>query len=1089
MDNRIGMRVCAMALVGATSVTAVQVIAPESDSFGMMGRAEAAEVDNIVVENVQLFNGVVSDLGEIVSGTVTSDEFKEAKTLRMQFVIPEGTKAGDTATFSLERTAPRGDLKTADGVTFTPGNAGVDMWFAAGMRVPIYADPNDESSAIGTLTTSNGGYARSMTLTFNDNIEQYIDGKVRELYVPFNPHLDDYNGLKIPFDSEISPHREDISDLHSFVLKYANGKKAKPLVKVNHTETFNFSYPSVNRAVEEKTRTRTGKELAPWVDERLYASTVPGGNLGRAAELDIAPQKDPSEVVFTATLPDDAVVQPDAFDIEYSLHEYDYVPYSRLAKEIEAGDMHDKVYGFYNEVSRYDNVNDPDHLSYTFDAKTNTYTFRLRNRKPYTRTRINLYFPFTTPMNGEYSKPIDVKFISGVDAPPVVMDDVAPGHSKEFGGPEVFYDTGNATGSVASGLFDGTPLNVNYDVEVFTEDTGEGETLSGVTSSGRSSNTSSANDPIFIEDGEANYVLKITNKSNVALSAPVVTLPDGTKLAYTRPIDGSEKKWATPTDNGSKIPVGGIGYLVVPAEKIPFGTMPTAKDFTVSYQYVDDPDNTQTATAWISRKLADAYVVDAFNDGREVVIQVGTAEDGVLETFRFGLGESIINITYDKATNTLVVQDANGEENRIALNTTRLTPGDNNTVVLTGRDGQGNTHSVELVDNVRVNAELTNARTQIQRIIAKYNREITSLQRDVENQTTVLKRREGDAKRAADAAAQAQLHVRDVEIALQNLIIQDQQITQLQLQDAHQRVSDAQQAAQRAQHVVDQTNRELAQFERDIEALRSRVDVQVQAYDELVENYNARESHLRELEQRERTLTTTIMDLRRQINTASDNQAVNEANTQKLQAELDGLTQQVRDNRAAFDAEVKKTQRERDELAQRATRAEGDIATINSDIAKINERLAALDAAIAAAQKDADAVLAASIVSGDRNPDNTIDLNRKDESNITVPEAHKRGLEKCATGVGGAVLAGLPVVLLAATAAAQSNLPGIDAQIARAQRELGVFNPEVAAFIRNNAGAIGATLTAATLIGLLTVPGLCGDQSVIGAIKESAARR
>lgn len=1064
-------RVIAATLATTTLASVAHVVDTSVNVFEAQ-TAHADEIKDIVIQDAYFVTGD----GDRVSGNTTRESMMAVTDFVMNFVVPAGAKPGDTARFRFNSSYANNEFDFGPGIQTNVINP-LRIENPASTRVVV----KDDNDVVIAIVSTIGSF---FTLEFTDAISNYAGGQVRQLRLPVKVDGKSYTSLQSKDVTQITSKVQNVTSIAN--IEYVTNNQMKEISRYTNEERVTLIPWRIDRR-NVSDYFNSAMRMSAWLDEKLYAVNIPGSE-SNSVRVGFAPQNITSDTTFSFQLPEGAT-PIDPARMRWNLDEISYRPYS-VAKQNDRG-----LYGYtqYDAVDSGD-ASKPGVFEFSYDPATRTYTGTVKGKKPGVAYYLMLYPFFTIPITSQddYRDEIEVKFISGTSREYYIQNDVAPGDSNEFGSTSPYIRSTLVTGRLGEGNFDGNPIDVDFDVDVFVEDARVDELdVTGKTSTGENSLATSANDAVFVNDGEANYVLRIKNNSNVALSAPRVTLPNGEVVQFERPDSGKNKRWASAVvgDLGSKIPPGGVGYLVVPAEDVPWGTQPTEKDFTVSYQYGLDPDNTQTASTWISRKLADAYVVDAFNDGREVVIQVGTAEDGVLETFRFGLGDSITNITYDKATNTLVVQDANGGKNRIALNTTRLTPGDNNTVVLTGRDGQGNTHSVELVDNVRVNAELTNARTQIQQIIEKYNREITSLQREVETQTALLKQREGDAQRAADAAARAQSHVRDVEIALQNVIIRDQQTTQLQLQNARQRVSDAQQAAQRAQHVVDQTNRELAQFERDIEALRSRVDVQVQTYDELVENYNARESHLRELEQRERTLTTTIMDLRRQINTASDNQAANEANTQKLQAELDDVMQQVRDNRAAFDAEVKKTQRERDELAQRATRAEGDITSINSDIAEINERLVALNAAIAAAQKDADAALAASITSGNRNPDNTIDLNRKDESNITVPEAHKRGLEKCATGVGGAVLVGLPVVLLAATAAAQSNLPGIDAQIARAQRELGVFNPEVAAFIRNNAGAIGATLTAATLIGLLTVPGLCGDQSVIGAIKESAARK
>ncbi len=125
------------------------------------------------------------------------------------------------------------------------------------------------------------------------------------------------------------------------------------------------------------------------------------------------------------------------------------------------------------------------------------------------------------------------------------------------------------------------------------------------------------------------------------------------------------------------------------------------------------------------------------------------------------------------------------------------------------------------------------------------------------------------------------------------------------------------------------------------------------------------------------------------------------------------------------------------------------------------------------------------VIDGVRNDDNSITLTLNNGQTITIPAANKAGLEKCLNAPGGALLALLPVLGLLTAGLSQLNVDAINKSIIDWQKGAGIYNEEAAKFVAQNRGPLGALLGA--LIGsiILFVPGLCGDVSLAGALKES----
>ena len=125
------------------------------------------------------------------------------------------------------------------------------------------------------------------------------------------------------------------------------------------------------------------------------------------------------------------------------------------------------------------------------------------------------------------------------------------------------------------------------------------------------------------------------------------------------------------------------------------------------------------------------------------------------------------------------------------------------------------------------------------------------------------------------------------------------------------------------------------------------------------------------------------------------------------------------------------------------------------------------------------------VVEGVRNADNSITLTLNNGDKIVIPAANKAGLERCLNAPGGALLALLPVLGLLTAGLSQLNVEAINKSITDWQKQAGVYNEDAANFVAQNRGPLGALL--GTLIGsiILFVPGLCGDVSLAGALKEA----
>lgn len=845
--------------------------------------------------------------------------------------------------------------------------------------------------------------------------------------------------------------------------------------------------------------------LGAWVDERLYVSN-PATSNHQKAFVQLAPASEPQDVVFYVDLPKDAIViDPD--DVRIYYRQIPFYPYSKAAADGAT------VYGyanapqdFSNIVRQYPQSGVPD-VSYVYDPKLKRYTFTVHNRLPDTVASLDIHPSYVIPMAGsEYKGETSAKLVSGMPSgiPAigyVYKDDVEPSDDSEefegnrrFGGTSGhYYDPiySTLTARTGEGNFDGAPLNIDYDVDVYVEDaSGHSSTdVKGETQSGASSHASTQDEAVFVEDGKASYVLKITNNSNVALSAPRVTLPNGEVVQFTRPSNGENKRWADSPTSGSKIPPGGVGYLVLPEEAVPYGTQPTQKDFTVEYQYVTEKNNTQTASTWIQRFLPDMHVMDVTQYGDEVKVAVGTEDDGVVDVYSFVMTNGVSSVKYDKTIGRLVVTKGLDDVDTFTIANPRISVGDDGSVVVTGVDAAGKPVETTLHTLKFVTRTFEGIGTDAQERIAKLIGDIDATQGLADAQTERIGNVSDAAESANTTANEANIAVRDVRTDVLAKIIASNTLTQLQIQQATQEVEVARNAVDTARRETALVREQLSQFDRDIVALRDRIDGIDAAYQEVVKTYESHERYLKQLAEKVSGNEIALAQLRLDVKAAQNNADENTADIAQLRSEISTLESQIAKDRAAFDAEKVKTAKLRAELDALTTTSENAVKAIVDELNVIDSRLLVLRDTIDTAQRDADDAKANMVKFGERYADNTIGIGKNNDDIITVPPANKTGIEKCATGIGGAALAFLPVMLLASTAVSQVYIPGISEQMANAQKQLGAFNPELAGFVSRNVGPIAAVLASAGLLGVMAIPGLCGEDSMFDAIGESLSSK
>lgn len=454
--------------------------------------------------------------------------------------------------------------------------------------------------------------------------------------------------------------------------------------------------------------------------------------------------------------------------------------------------------------------------------------------------------------------------------------------------------------------------------------------------------------------------------------------------------------------------------------------------------------------------------------------------------FTFNVNNGVQNITYDKATNTLKVLGADGKAiNTIKLNTTTVTPGKDGKVTIVGVDDKGNKVTQVVATTEFIDARVKEILNELETATKDIDSKLTPLRETLEKNTKLIEEIDGKIDEANKTAQEAREYANTTRTELTNLINTNRELTQSQINDIKATADKAEKDADAAFKAAQQTQRDLLVLRDKLTVENGRIDSLIETKERLVNGLEKLNENLTALEGRVDEAEQKLITARKDLTALEGKIDANAQDIADARANVKTLEQEVAQNRADFEAEKQRTAAERKKLAGRLTLIEGDIEDIQGKIAKINKDIAKLDAAAKKAQKTADEANANVIVKGERNADNTITLTKRNGQTITIAAANKYGLEKCAAELGGGLLAVAPLAMTIAWAAGNSQLPGIDNQIAQAQKQLGIYNEDVARFVSQNSGAIAATLGTAGLMALMFAPGVCGDQSIAEAAKES----
>ena len=222
----------------------------------------------------------------------------------------------------------------------------------------------------------------------------------------------------------------------------------------------------------------------------------------------------------------------------------------------------------------------------------------------------------------------------------------------------------------------------------------------------------------------------------------------------------------------------------------------------------------------------------------------------------------------------------------------------------------------------------------------------------------------------------------------------------------------------------------------------------------------------------------------------------------KLKGDVNTLKDQMKKAQqdiADLQDQVKKHQAEIDRLKGRMDAAEKRLDGHDKDIADLKKRVAALEKRMADAErrldnidKQIEQIMAElerldgnEIVEGIRNADNSITLVKKDGRTVEIAPATKYGLEKCTAQLGGGLMALVPTLIVLSQAGNAVQIPGFQQQMANVQKQIGMFNPQVADFVAKNGPALAAGAVGLAVIGTMFIPGTCGSDSIANALGES----
>ena len=112
------------------------------------------------------------------------------------------------------------------------------------------------------------------------------------------------------------------------------------------------------------------------------------------------------------------------------------------------------------------------------------------------------------------------------------------------------------------------------------------------------------------------------------------------------------------------------------------------------------------------------------------------------------------------------------------------------------------------------------------------------------------------------------------------------------------------------------------------------------------------------------------------------------------------------------------------------------------------------------------------------------------EERIGVLEGRlNTGLGRCVGTVGGSLLVLLPVVAIASQLLGGLRITAIEDFMAETQKQLGVWDPNLAKLVNDNRAAIAAAFGGLSLLTLALIPGVCGEASLGKAATEQLSSK
>lgn len=200
---------------------------------------------------------------------------------------------------------------------------------------------------------------------------------------------------------------------------------------------------------------------------------------------------------------------------------------------------------------------------------------------------------------------------------------------------------------------------------------------------------------------------------------------------------------------------------------------------------------------------------------------------------------------------------------------------------------------------------------------------------------------------------------------------------------------------------------------------------------------------------------------------------------------LKGQMKKAQDDIKRLQGQVKDLEGRMKAAENRLDGHDKDIADLKRRMADAERRLDNIDKQIAQIMAELERLDGNEIVEGVRNADNSITLVKKDGRTVEIAPATKYGLEKCTAQLGGGLMALVPTLIVLSQAGNAVQIPGFQQQMVSVQKQIGMFNPQVADFVAKNGPALAAGAVGLAVIGTMFIPGTCGSDSIADALGES----